>query len=90
MLHINKNGKEFVLLCESILFRRRSCGSGLLHQVHLRARVRRRGHEAPVLGADQRQIALGVVGPVLGRFQLPLEPPHPSHALGAHALLRVS
>lgn len=61
--------------------------AGLLHQVDLGAGHGGGGHEGAVLGADERQVALGDVGAVLSGFELALESSDPRHGLLGHALL---
>ena len=53
--------------------------SGLLDHVDLGAGDRGGGDEGAVLGADQGQVALGVLGAVLGGLQLTLEAALPGH-----------
>lgn len=46
------------------------------------------GDPGAVLGADERQIRLGLVGAVLGRLQFALEATDARQVLRAHALLQ--
>lgn len=61
--------------------------SSFLDHVHLGAGDGGGGDEGAVLGADERQVALGVLGAVFGGLELALEAAHPGHGLLRHALL---
>lgn len=63
-------------------------GSALLDQVDLRSGHAAGRHEGAVLGTDHRQVALGLLGTVLGRLQLALETADTRRRLLRHALLR--
>lgn len=59
----------------------RAEGARLLHEVDLRAGHGGSGHEGAVLGADQREVALGDISAVFSGLQLTLESSYSGHAL---------
>lgn len=61
--------------------------AGFLDEVHLGSGDGGGGDEGAVLGADEREVALGDVSAVLGCLQLALESSHPGHALLGETLL---
>lgn len=68
----------------------RAESAGLLDQVDLGAGHCGGGDEGAVLGADEREVALGDVGAVLGGFELALESSYPGHALLGYTLLETN